>query len=75
MTDHDQGAIYGLACVPERFDVDKSPWCQVHTPVKNLYLTGADSTSLGIAGAMMGGVATCAHLMKPWRLPKLLKLV
>lgn len=75
MTDHDQGAIYGLACTPERFDVDKSPWCQVHTPVKNLYLTGADSTSLGIAGAMMGGVATCAHLMKPWRLPKLLKLV
>ena len=75
MTDHDQGAIYGLACVPERFDVDASPWCQVHTPVKNLYLTGADSTSLGIAGAMMGGVATCAHLMKPWHLPKLLKLV
>jgi all-trans-retinol 13,14-reductase len=75
MTSHDQGAIYGLACVPERFDVDASPWCQVHTPVKNLYLTGADSTSLGIAGAMMGGVATCAHLMKAWHLPKLLKLV
>ncbi|AFM13081.1 phytoene desaturase family protein [Turneriella parva] len=75
MTSHDQGAIYGLACVPERFDIDKSPWCQVHTPVKNLYLTGADSTSLGIAGAMMGGVATCAHIMKPWHLPKLLKLV
>jgi all-trans-retinol 13,14-reductase len=75
MTSHDQGSIYGLSCVPERFDLDKSPWCQVHTPIKNLYLTGADSTSLGIAGAMMGGVATCTHLMKPWHLPKLLKLV
>lgn len=75
MTSHDQGSIYGLACVPERFDIDASPWCQVHTPVKNLYLTGADSTSLGIAGAMMGGVATCTHIMKPWHLPKLLKLV
>ncbi|GAB4427433.1 MAG: NAD(P)/FAD-dependent oxidoreductase [Turneriella sp.] len=75
MTSHDQGAIYGLACVPERFDIEKSPWCQVLTPVKNLYLTGADSTSLGIAGAMMGGVATCAHIMKPWHLPKLLRLV
>ena len=75
MTSHDQGSIYGLACVPERFDIDKSPWCQVHTPIKNLYLTGADSTSLGIAGAMMGGVATCAHIVKPWHLPKLLKLV
>ena len=75
MTSHDQGSIYGLASVPERFDTSASPWCQVHTPVKNLYLTGADTTSLGIAGAMMGGVATCAHLMKPWRLPKLLKLV
>jgi all-trans-retinol 13,14-reductase len=75
MTSHDQGSIYGLACVPERFDIDASPWCQVHTPIKNLYLTGADSTSLGIAGAMMGGVATCAHIMKSWHLPKLLKLV
>jgi len=75
MTGHDQGAIYGLASVPERYDIDASPWCQVHTPVKNLYLTGADSTSLGIAGAMMGGVATCTHIMKPWHLPKLLKLV
>ncbi len=75
MTSHDQGSIYGLASVPERFDIEKSPWCQVSTPIKNLYLTGADSTSLGIAGAMMGGVATCAHIMKPWHLPKLLKLV
>ncbi|MBX3722915.1 MAG: NAD(P)/FAD-dependent oxidoreductase [Turneriella sp.] len=75
MTSHDQGSIYGLASVPERFDMTASPWCQVHTPIKNLYLTGADTTSLGIAGAMMGGVATCAHLMKPWHLPKLLKLV
>jgi phytoene dehydrogenase-like protein len=75
MTSHDQGSIYGLASVPERFDTKKSPWCQVRTPIKNLYLTGADTTSLGIAGAMMGGVATCAHLMKPWHLPKLLKLV
>jgi hypothetical protein len=33
------------------------------------------SAQLSIAGAMMGGVATCAHLMKPWHLPKLLKLV
>jgi len=75
MTDHDQGSIYGLASVPERYDTSASPWCQVRTPIKDLYLTGADSTSLGIAGAMMGGVATCAHLVKPWRLPKLLKLV
>jgi all-trans-retinol 13,14-reductase len=48
--------------VPERFDTNASPWCQVHTPVKNLYLTGADTTSLGIAGAMMGG---CRDLRTP----------
>lgn len=75
MTSHDQGSIYGLASVPERYDITKSPWCQVRTPIKNLYLTGADSTSLGIAGAMMGGVALCTHLMRPWHLPKLLRLV
>lgn len=75
MTDHNQGAIYGLACVPERFDIDKSPWGQIHTPIKGLLMTGADAISLGIAGAMMAGIATCAHLVKPWRLPKILKLL
>jgi len=58
-TAHPHGAIYGLACVPERYDREKSPWFDVETPVPGLYLTGADAGgSPGIAGAMVGGLAT-----------------
>jgi hypothetical protein len=35
----------------------------VPTLVKSLYLTGADVAALGILGALMGGVATSAHLL------------
>ncbi|WCL48461.1 phytoene desaturase family protein [Leptospira sp. GIMC2001] len=57
-TSHPDGAIYGLACVPERYDKEKSPWFDCVTPIAGLYLTGADAGgSPGIAGAMMGGLA------------------
>ncbi|TGN00288.1 phytoene desaturase family protein [Leptospira dzoumogneensis] len=56
-TSHPDGAIYGLACVPERYKKEKCPWFDVRTPVEGLYLTGADAASPGIAGAMMGGLA------------------
>jgi len=51
----DRGAIYGIPCIPERLD---QSWIGARTPIKNLYLTGADGFSLGIMGAMMGGVKT-----------------
>lgn len=63
-TSHPDGAIYGLACVPERYDKSKSPWFDVQTPISGLYLTGADAGgSPGIAGAMMGGLATTLRIM------------
>ncbi|MFM7529753.1 MAG: phytoene desaturase family protein [Nodosilinea sp.] len=55
----DRGAIYGIPCVPERLD---QSWIGARTPIKNLYLTGADTFSLGIMGAMMGGVKTAGIL-------------
>jgi phytoene dehydrogenase-like protein len=54
-----RGAIYGIPCTPERLD---QPWVAAKTPVKNLYLTGADVLSPGIMGAMMGGVKTAGLL-------------
>jgi all-trans-retinol 13,14-reductase len=55
----DRGAIYGIPCIPERLD---QTWIGSRTPIKNLYLTGADTFSLGIMGAMMGGVKTTGVL-------------
>ncbi|MFM7449342.1 MAG: phytoene desaturase family protein [Leptolyngbyaceae cyanobacterium] len=55
----DRGAIYGIPCVPERLN---QSWIGSRTPIKNLYLTGADTFSLGIMGAMMGGVKTAGIL-------------
>jgi all-trans-retinol 13,14-reductase len=55
----DRGAIYGIPCIPERLN---QSWVRARTPIKNLYLTGADTFSLGIMGAMMGGVKTAGIL-------------
>ncbi|MFN8491452.1 MAG: hypothetical protein U0350_27895 [Caldilineaceae bacterium] len=59
-TGHKNGGIYGLPATPERF---RAPWLKPQTPVKNLLLTGADVASLGIMGALMGGVATASAVL------------
>ncbi|BAY76920.1 hypothetical protein NIES25_33780 [Nostoc linckia NIES-25] len=55
----DRGAIFGIPCIPERLN---QSWIGARTPIKNLYLTGADTFSLGIMGAMMSGVKTAGLL-------------
>ena len=52
---YDQGEIYGLEHSPDRF---KSNAIHVKTPIKNLYLTGQDIVSCGIAGALISAVLT-----------------
>jgi all-trans-retinol 13,14-reductase len=56
------GASYGYPGTQERF---RKPWLRVDTPVRNLYLTGSDTGSLGIMGAMMGGIGTASRLLGP----------
>ena len=51
----DRGAIYGIPYVPERMG---KKWLRAKTPIKNLYLTGMDVFSLGIIGALLGGITT-----------------
>ena len=52
-TGHPRGAIYGAAGTPARF----GDWRhRVRTPLKGLFLAGADAAAVGIVGAMMGGV-------------------
>jgi all-trans-retinol 13,14-reductase len=51
-TGHPAGGIYGLPATPERL---KKKWLGIHTPIKNLYMVGADSLMLGLLPAMMSG--------------------
>jgi phytoene dehydrogenase-like protein len=62
MTGHWLGGIYGLPAVPERFRPENRPWTSARSPLPGLYLTGADTSSLGIVGALMGGVTTLSWL-------------
>lgn len=62
-TTHAKGTIYGLPCVPERFDREKCGWFEIKTPIEGLYLTGADVSSPGVSGAMMGGLNVALLLM------------
>jgi all-trans-retinol 13,14-reductase len=47
-----QGQAYGPAVTPERF---RARALSPRTPVRNLYLTGADAAVLGVTGALAGG--------------------
>src|SRR5688572_10562341 len=59
-TMHNKGCIYGMHTSPDRM---LKKWNQVDTPVKNLYLTGADAAVLGVAGAFTGGIFATMRLL------------
>jgi all-trans-retinol 13,14-reductase len=48
-----QGSIYGLEPTPERF---KSTALRAQSPIRGLFFAGSEITSVGVIGAMMGGV-------------------
>jgi phytoene dehydrogenase-like protein len=56
-----EGEIYGLNSTPERF---KLRCLTPRTPIRNLYLTGQDICSLGVTGAMFGGVLAASAILK-----------
>jgi phytoene dehydrogenase-like protein len=68
----DHGEFYGLAASPERY---KLKWLGVKTPLKNFYLTGSDAMSLGILGALMGGMATASCVLNPGGYYKIKKTI
>lgn len=53
------GECYGLDCSAQRFTNYADTLIPV-TPINNFYLTGQDVCTLGVTGAMMGGILT-AH--------------
>ena len=67
-TGHRGGEIYALPATPERFD---TPWLSALTPVKGLYLTGADALMLGVGGALMAGVMCAAAIEGPMTIKRM----
>lgn len=57
----EKGEIYGLEHTPKRF---KQDWLRPQTPIKGLYLTGADICSCGVGGAVFGGVLQVSAQLK-----------
>ena len=55
-----QGEIYGLAATPERF---AARFLQPRTELPGLYLTGADASTLGVAGALHGGLFAASIIL------------
>tara|TARA_R110002126_G_scaffold264475_3_gene407563 strand:- start:8312 stop:9901 length:1590 start_codon:yes stop_codon:yes gene_type:complete len=56
---YDKGEIYGLDHSPKRF---RQRFLQPRTPVKNLFLTGQDIVTAGVAAALFSGVITTSAI-------------
>ncbi len=56
---YDRGELYGLDHTPDRFQADD---LGPRTRLPGLWLTGQDTMSCGVVGAMMGGVVTFASI-------------
>lgn len=53
------GQFYGIPGTPDRYRIEG---LEVKTPIENLYLTGGDLLTNGIAPALFSGMATVSHL-------------
>jgi len=58
---YQHGEAYGLSATPGRF---RLRYLAPQTPIRNLYLTGQDVVSLGVTGALMGGVMTASAVLR-----------
>lgn len=65
-----KGEIYGLDHTPKRF---RQRFLKPRTPIKNLFLTGQDIVSAGVAGALFSGVLTSSVITKKNVLKKIMK--
>ena len=59
---YEKGEIYGISSTPARFGMRA---VGARTPMRNLYLTGQDVASLGVAcGCLVGGVICASAVRK-----------
>jgi len=71
-TGHIGGQPYGLPGTPDRFRV---PGLGVRTPVRGLFLTGADAGLIGLAGASMSGLNAAAAVLGRFGLFRVMRRV
>lgn len=71
-TAHPAGAFYGVPATPQRY---KARPLGPRTAVPGLLLSGQDAGSLGIVGAMMGGVAAACQALGSRGYPMITKAV
>ncbi len=69
-TAHPAGESYGTPFLPGSL---RQPWRTARTPVRGLYLAGADALFLGVTGAGMGGVAAAVAAAGVAIMPRLAK--
>ncbi len=71
-TNWEKGSFYGVPPTPRRFQYK---WINPKTPVKNLYLTGTDAATLGVFGALMGGLYATATITGRRGMLKMMKAI
>ncbi len=67
---YERGEAYGLSSTPSRFQLRS---LTPRTPIRNLYLAGQDVASLGVAGALFGGVLAASAVLGRNLLPVITK--
>jgi all-trans-retinol 13,14-reductase len=58
---HAAGETYGLSSTPARFRLRE---LVPRSPLRHLYFTGQDISTLGIAGALVGGALTASYILR-----------
>ncbi len=66
-----EGSIYGIEATPARF---RNNSLRPRSPVKNLFFSGSEVCSVGVIGAMMGGVLAAASAEPRSVIPLLRKM-
>ncbi len=61
LANYSKGEMYGIEHGPSRF---KQKWLKPKTPIKNLYLTGQDITTVGFTSALFSGLITSSVILK-----------
>jgi all-trans-retinol 13,14-reductase len=61
LANYKKGEMYGLEHGPDRF---RQKWLKPKTPIKNLFLTGQDITTVGFTSALFSGLLTSSVILK-----------